>query len=96
MNPWRTAALALALATASVAHGQNCCVPRLDDEDRTSADLIGGLQAATALLMGVPAVLAGGIGLWFIRRQRPSEADPGECGRVESVESPPTGDRTGA
>jgi hypothetical protein len=52
--------------------GQNCCMPKLEDEDSTSARLAEGLQAATVVLLTVPALLVGGLILWIRRARRDS------------------------
>lgn len=50
------------LLGATVAYGQNCCLSRVGD-DPQSAGVIRGIQAATILLLVVPALLVGAVAL---------------------------------
>jgi hypothetical protein len=47
---------------------QNCCIPRLSEEDGPSVKLFEGIQSATALLIVVPYILVGSAGFWYYKR----------------------------
>lgn len=55
----------LFLIWPGAAWAQNCCMPKLAEDD-PSARLIEGVQWATAILLAAPALLVGG-GIWWVR-----------------------------
>ena len=70
------------LTVTAVAHAQNCCLPKLADDD-ASARLFGGIQAATILLMALPPLLIGGVSFWMYRgRQAEPENEERESAAV--------------
>jgi hypothetical protein len=55
-------------ASTKALQAQNCCIPKLDENQPYVARLIGGIQSATVLLIVVPYILIGSMALRFYRR----------------------------
>ena len=51
-----------------VVHAQACCLPKLDENSAETANLIDGIQSATALMIVAPYVLVVIAGVWIYRR----------------------------
>lgn len=55
-------ALGVVLGAAACVWGQNCCMPRLEDEGEPSNRLVDGIQSATLVLVAAPFALVAAIG----------------------------------
>lgn len=56
----------------SPASAQNCCMPKLEEDGSHTAELIEGIQLATAFLIAVPFSLVAGMTYWYCRRLNPA------------------------
>jgi len=73
MRTWRLLAFFFMLVASTAATAQNCCMPKLDEQEDSSAQLVNGIQAATVMMIIVPFALVAGIGWWYWRTARQSE-----------------------